>query len=281
MCVYHVLDMYVYHDWILHAQVMQGLSRAELDADGHLLKLSSATEKLRVIFSDVRLDNFLNEHQNRIYVPPPVRHRGLLWWRAHLARYLLRPNTYVQSLLRREFESLGWHAYATEVVGVHVRHGDKKTESAVVEMDQYLDTALQIARARQASREGRPGRGVGMGEGEGRHVVYVSTDDPEALAAAREWEGRAPQAGGVRVVAREAELRGVSTATDQVVEMHKVNVTRYGEEAILNLLLLSSCRAFVGTFSSNFGRLAYELAYARRQGDLFGASMDVFWHAYP
>ena len=41
------------------------------------------------------------------------------------------------------------------------------------------------------------------------------------------------------------------------------------------------CRAFVGTFSSNFGRLAYEMAYARRKADLFGASMDVFWHAYP
>lgn len=67
----------------------------------------------------------------------------------------------------------------------------------------------------------------------------------------------------------------------KVVEMHKVNVTRYGEEAVLNLLLLAHSRAFVGTFSSNFGRLAFELAYARRQGDVFGASMDVFWHAYP
>ena len=43
----------------------------------------------------------------------------------------------------------------------------------------------------------------------------------------------------------------------------------------------AQCQAFVGTFSSNFGRLAYEMAYARRKADFFGASMDVFWHAYP
>jgi hypothetical protein len=101
--------------------------------------------------------------------------------------------------------------------------------------------------------------------------------------AAQAWQARQnlSGAGQVAIIARQGEVRGVSTATDQVVEMHKVNVTRYGEEAVLNLLLLAHTRAFVGTFSSNFGRLAFELAYARRQGNLFGASMDVFWHAYP
>ena len=56
---------------------------------------------------------------------------------------------------------------------------------------------------------------------------------------------------------------------------------RYGMEAIRNLYLLSHCQSFVGTFSSNFGRLAFELAYARFGGNVFSASMDVFWHAYP
>ncbi len=56
---------------------------------------------------------------------------------------------------------------------------------------------------------------------------------------------------------------------------------RYGLEAIQNLYLLSHCQSFVGTFSSNFGRLAFELAYARFNGNVFSASMDVFWHAYP
>jgi hypothetical protein len=40
---------------------------------------------------------------------------------------------------------------------------------------------------------------------------------------------------------------------------HKVNTTAYALDAITNLLLLQRCGVFVGTFSSNFGRLAYEL----------------------
>jgi hypothetical protein len=32
---------------------------------------------------------------------------------------------------------------------------------------------------------------------------------------------------------------------------------------------------------SNFGRLAYELAYARSEGRAAPVSMDVFWHAFP
>ena len=111
--------------------------------------------------------------------------------------------------------------------------------------------------------------------------VYDAHDATQAVAAAHAWQELPLHAGTVRVIAREGEVRGVSTATDQVVEMHKINVTRYGEEAVLNLLLMSHCRAFVGTFSSNFGRLGYEMAYARQHGHLFGASMDVFWHAYP
>lgn len=83
------------------------------------------------------------------------------------------------------------------------------------------------------------------------------------------------------VMVRDDEVRGVSTATDQLLAMHNVNATRYGMEAIANLWLLSHCQSFVGTFSSNFGRLAYELAYARFGGKVFAASMDVFWHAYP
>ena len=251
-------------------QVTRGLSQHELGAGGELVMLSAATEGLRVVYSDVRLDNFLNQRQNRVHVPRRVRHRGLLWWRAQLAQYLLRPNAYVRRLVQRERDALGWSEHAERVVGVHVRHGDKKTESAVVPMEQYLDAALEIARGRR-----------GPGKEAARHVIYVSTDDPEALAEARRWQALPQNARAVTVLAREGEGRGVSTATDQVVEMHKVNVTRYGEEAVLNLLLLADCRAFVGTFSSNFGRLAFELAFARRKGDLFGASMDVFWHAYP
>lgn len=96
-----------------------GLSRGELDEHGDLHKLSSQTEQLRVVYSDVRLDNYLNQAHNRIYVPAPVGHRGLLWWRAQLAEYLLQPNGYVKALLQREFKALNWATH-TGAVQIHL-----------------------------------------------------------------------------------------------------------------------------------------------------------------
>ena len=93
---------------------------------------------------------------------------------------------------------------------------------------------------------------------------------------------------------------GVSSATDLANAYHNINTTAFALEAISSLWNLGMCSSFVGTFScvsqcalvrpcvacdavirSNFGRLAYELAYARTHGRAAPVSMDVFWHAYP
>ena len=96
----------------------------------------------------------------------------------------------------------------------------------------------------------------------------------------------------------------MSSATDLAQAYHKINTTAFALEAISSLWNLGMCSAFVGTFScvaasvralvcnnkrvtcdtlrmSNFGRLAYELAYARTGGRAAPVSMDVFWHAFP
>lgn len=46
-------------------------------------------------------------------------------------------------------------------------------------------------------------------------------------------------------------------------------------------LLCVVCNARHTFNMSNFGRLAYELAYARSEGRAAPVSMDVFWHAFP
>jgi hypothetical protein len=46
-------------------------------------------------------------------------------------------------------------------------------------------------------------------------------------------------------------------------------------------LLSVVCNARHTFNMSNFGRLAYELAYARTEGRAAPVSMDVFWHAFP
>jgi len=84
----------------------------QLDGEGQLLKLRRGTEDERVVYTDLRLDNYLNLKQHRLHVPEAVAHRGLLWWRGQLALYMLRPNAYVTHLLQIEFQSLAWHQHA-------------------------------------------------------------------------------------------------------------------------------------------------------------------------
>ena len=93
-------------------QVTLGLRPWQLDGEGQLLKLRRGTEDERVVYTDLRLDNYLNLKQHRLHVPEAVAHRGLLWWRGQLALYMLRPNAYVTHLLQIEFQSLAWHQHA-------------------------------------------------------------------------------------------------------------------------------------------------------------------------
>lgn len=113
------------HESCYRLLLKTGLSPDHLDEDGELHKLSGETEGLRVVYTDVRLDNYLNRAGNRVYVPPPVAHRGLLWWRAQLAHYLLRPNSYVSALFQRELQALEWptHNGATRLPPMSLAHG--------------------------------------------------------------------------------------------------------------------------------------------------------------
>ena len=103
---------------------------------------------------------------------------------------------------------------------------------------------------------------------------FLSDDVAAERAAAKSF--------GAPILIAKGEVRGVSSATDSITTMHQVNVTTFALDAITNLLILSRCDAFVGTFSSNFGRLAYELAFANSKAAIIpGVSLDVFWHAFP
>ena len=58
------------------------------------------------------------------YIPHTLslpQHHGVLWWRAHLAMWLMQPKPALALRLRRMKSELGWRGH---VIGVHVRRGD-------------------------------------------------------------------------------------------------------------------------------------------------------------
>ena len=84
--------------------------------------------------------------------------------------------------------------------------------------------------------------------------------------------------------------RNAGMAFSLLAQTHAVDIARYAREALRNLLLLARADALVGTFSSNFGRLAYELQLAAASERAVGggtpallppASLDFPWCADP
>ena len=175
----------------------------------------------------------------------PVRpDKWYYWWRAQSAAYIVRPN----ARLRNEIEARKRRAFAGErvrsgTISVHVRHGDKYVESALVEDGVYLRVAEEMYKAQQnLSNVARTERL--------RHRIFLSTEDPqtvEAFGAAVEWD--------VQVT----DIMRESSATSTLA--HAAAIGPYEEmlNSLMNLDLALQGDGFVGTLSSNWCRLIDEL----------------------
>jgi hypothetical protein len=109
------------------------------------------------------------------YVPANLalpQHHGVLWWRAHLAMWLMQPKPALALRLRRMKSELGWHS---RVIGVHVRHGDACFHAATssyrppcAQWEEYAAAALRM------------GQLYG-----GANTIYLSTDDMHLMEQAQ------------------------------------------------------------------------------------------------
>ena len=175
----------------------------------------------------------------------PIRpDRWYYWWRAQSAAYIVRPN----ARSRNEIEARKRRAFAGErirpgTISVHVRHGDKYVESALVEDGVYLRVVEDLYQAQQNLSTVAQTERL-------RHRIFLSTEDPQTVSAfnaAAEWDVQ------VTDVMREA------SATSTLA--HVATVGPYEEmlNSLMTLDLALQSDGFVGTLSSNWCRLIDEL----------------------
>ena len=73
-----------------------------------------------------------------------------------------------------------------------------------------------------------------------------------------------------------------ASRSQAALDTHALDLTDYALTAILTVQTVALGQLFVGTFSSNVFRLAYELAVADGGvGAGAACSLDVLWHASP
>lgn len=196
--------------------------------------------------------------------PGQIRLWGNAWWRGQLLRFLMRPRERMVRELEASKRKMRWQE---PVVGLHVRHGDKLKEANRLSAHDYLRVLLPVAQAH------------------GARTLFVSTDSPDVIA---ELEGAAPlYSSWLRLVYEEDEIRGTDITNANLQNNLRMNVTRYTSEAARGVLLLANTSLLFCTFSSNFGRLAYELLITNqpvggsRPDAAAAVSLDLPWFAYP
>jgi hypothetical protein len=140
-----------------------------------------------------------------------------------------------------------WDKY----VGVHIRHGDKYLEAAPASTPEYVAMIREDLQLNNLS------------------LVYVASDDGQAAGVLREQLDRSE---GLARVAEQERLAEGSYDWSEV----------YKDEAALQALLvdiegLRRAKVFLGTASSNIGRLVYSLRGESSLSSSLDYDNDFLW----
>ncbi|BDA47771.1 hypothetical protein COCOBI_11-0280 [Coccomyxa sp. Obi] len=170
------------------------------------------------------------------------------WWRAQSVAYIVRPNSRtLAELAARKRRVYPGRQIKRGTISVHVRHGDKHTESPSIPDEAYLAQAKQMRRSGALDRTGT----LGQGRAESNTAIFLSTEDPSTI----EFFARQPLWDvSYANVTRKPD---VSRSTLSYV----AEIGGYEEmlNSLVNLDLALECDAWIGTLSSNWCRLIDEL----------------------
>mmetsp|Transcript_7633 Transcript_7633/g.25898 ORF Transcript_7633/g.25898 Transcript_7633/m.25898 type:complete len:542 (-) Transcript_7633:985-2610(-) len=188
---------------------------------------------------------------------------GIFFFISQLSRFLMTPNRNLEALLRRVKRRI---RYQHPIIGLHVRHGDScpKWEdkhshlpgAKCEKLERYVEEIREMKRRYGVTR------------------VFVCTDDPaviEQLALLTDFH--------FVFVPFDRKL---FSASDWAIELKLLMATLdrrlAAESTVLDILLLAEADYFVGTLSSHFSSLAFELSVANKGFVPPYVSLDFAWH---
>mmetsp|Transcript_30275 Transcript_30275/g.78310 ORF Transcript_30275/g.78310 Transcript_30275/m.78310 type:complete len:657 (+) Transcript_30275:153-2123(+) len=196
------------------------------------------------------------------------------WERSALSAFIFRIRRHYASAVEVILSSLSWpvtrtnigvefgldhapiYAWQTSILqpsGVHVRRQDKRVESPLFSVDTYFRCVPKNTKA-----------------------VFVASDDASVVNEEATL--------GFKTFMRASEREDLSAATSAGIKVTPQNMTAHLVGVLSDIVGLSSCDVFIGTLSSNLGRLAFELQSAWNvafSAPSFAYSLDTLWHNYP
>jgi len=191
-----------------------------------------------------------NTDKWRFYTPPKFGAvLTLEWYRSELLYYVMRPNDYTKNLIQEEKEALGMdvHQDSFACIAMHVRGGDKRTEYQLHPFQEYLNKAKWFNALY------------------GVKDIFLVSDDKDVIQQATAdtdfnifW----------------AQIQRDSGGSNEVTEVgHEVMV-----KVLKEIFIASQCQLWIGTLSSNFGDVIWELMIASNHGTVPPyVSLDIPW----
>ncbi|KAF9909744.1 hypothetical protein EC991_008067 [Linnemannia zychae] len=186
-------------------------------------------------------------YKNMTIIRPEYEHKGHFWWRSMLTYYAIRPNHAMRQLIRES------SAVTTPCISIHVRHSDKKEETALIDFSKYMEHADRY----------RLKTGVSD--------VYLMTDDDQVIKSTQDYSNFKFHYANVA-----RSNSGWEADRDAGVSMEQMEQT-----FLVDLFSAVRCQHSIVTYSSNVGRLIGEVAYAIRNTEPDIVSLDKEWMMSP
>ena len=175
--------------------------------------------------------------------PEQLKDRGAWWWMALALQLIMRPSMELEMLLQAARRSVRFRSPA---LGVHVRHGEACNEA-------HARKCVQASELLPSIRA--------MTDRYGLRSVYLATDSPWIM---HELRDRMPDLHWMVLDALPREFLNTGWTQTLMTRIGRIDRRLVAESALVDLLLLSSCDALIGQFSSAFFKTAFALALAHK-----------------
>ena len=223
-------------------------------------------------------------------VPAPFSYLGIFEYRSLTAAFIHRPNAQMRSRVKAVVQKIGF-SFEKPCMGVHIRRGDscndKEAHRECFDNSKYIEAMVKLRLKYDI------------------HCAYIATDDETAPFAIQEAFNSLDATANallqtssrnstklMKIFEQQNDRSAYSKCPGGLCtlpngkkiylenERHLYKGSQgfqLATEMLIDIELLASCVAFIGTMSSNNFRLAVELSYARKGLHSPFISLDTSW----
>jgi hypothetical protein len=207
------------------------------------------------------VENYSFEAHGDEMLPESHKKIGMFASVSLILNHMWRPNKAVEATIAKKKSDMNWPADGTPILGIHYRAGDACLEEEVTlgrkcdKFDYYMKSANLMQKKY------------------GIKHIYLATDSDTVIDTLDKYPNftfhyqKGIGRGGIRN----------KVPVDDLLHSGRLNGCDEAGSTFIDTHLLGSCHAFVGKFSSNIDRIAYNLMFARTRRYQPHISLDNNW----